>query len=122
VNDIYVDESVLGSVLGGVVVVLGMIWALWAVGWVRRVELRERLEPTLRALGLSWGADGLGALVRAQGSVEARPVSLELRAPGDVARLRVAGEAWRKVPVGELAATLRPLERAPSERGPPAPG
>lgn len=77
---VYVDESVLGCITAGIVVVVGMAWAAWGVGFVRRVELRLLAEPAVSRLGLVWAPEGFTATVRAEGEADGRGVALELRA------------------------------------------
>ena len=108
----------MGCVLAGVFVLVGIAWALWAIGWVRRVESREALEPVLRTFGLRWLAEGFSARVAAEGQVAGRAVTLVLPAPGRPVRLRLGGGAWVEVPLDELDARLR----TPPEQTPSAPG
>lgn len=108
----------MGCVLSGVFVLVGIAWALWAIGWVRRVESREALEPVLRLFGLRWRAEGFSARVAAEGRVDDEEVALVLPAPGRPVRLRRGKGPWREVPLGELEARLR----TPPEGTPPAPG
>ncbi len=105
----YVDESVLGAILGGILVLLGVLWALWAAAWVRRVELRAAAEPLVREFGLAWAAEGLGRQVRARGTLGAREVELRVYLPADLPRYRARfrGERWFELDRVQPARTLR---------------
>jgi len=80
-------------------VLLGIAWALWAAGWIRRVELRHGLEPMIGALGLTWLPQGLRARVTASGEVEGRLIVLrgERRGGETVVTIRVGTGAWARV-------------------------
>lgn len=108
----------MGCVLSGVFVLVGIAWALWAIGWVRRVAAREALEPVLRGFGLRWQAEGFSARVAAEGVVAGEPVTIVLPAPGRPVRLRRGKGAWAELPLAELDARLR----TPPEGTPSAPG
>lgn len=108
----------MGCVLSGVFVLVGIAWAIWAIGWVRRVQSREALEPVLRLFGLRWLAEGFSARVAAEGEVGGEPVALVLPAPGRPVRLRRGAGPWVEVPLPELEARLRtPPEGTPPARG-----
>lgn len=106
---VYVDESVLGCILGGVLVLLGVVWALWIAAWVRRVELRAAAEPLVREFGLAWTAEGLRARVSARGRVGDREVELRVSTPAELPRYRarIAGERWIDLDRSQPATTLR---------------
>lgn len=76
------------------------MWVGWLIGWVRRVELRERADPEVRRLGLSWMREGVGGRVRAhgrRGEVELL-VEWRLGLAGVRVRVREGDGRWRRVP------------------------
>lgn len=105
----YVDESVLGSIFAGVLVLFGVLWALWAAAWVRRVELRAAAEPLVREFGLEWMAEGLGKRVSARGRVGDLDVELRVSSPTDLPRYqaRIRGTRWFDLDRTQPATTLR---------------
>lgn len=75
---------------------VGVAWALWLVGWIRRVELRSALEPTVAALGLRWQPEGLRGRVCAAGECEGRAVEIIARwsRVPPVVHLKVGDGKW----------------------------
>lgn len=102
------DEAVLGCILAGALVLLGVGWALWAIAWLRRVELRDRVEPVIHELGLRWLPEGLRGRVSAAGTCEGQEVELRAEAPVHAPRLslRVKGR-WLPILDGSSADAVR---------------
>ncbi len=104
------DESVTYCILAGVVVFLGVLWALWGAWWLRRVELHRDLAGVVRGLGLAWQREGLGPSVVASGVVGARHVEVRWRRGvwRDRLRARVDGTWVELTDVGQLETLLTP--------------
>lgn len=106
------DEAALGCILAGALVLLGVGWALWAIAWLRRVELRDRVEPVIQELGLHWLPEGLWGRVSAAGACDGKEIELRAETPAHNPRLsvRLAGR-WRKVPGAATAEAVRSVLR-----------
>lgn len=105
----YLDETAGGSVLAGMVVLLGLAWSLWLAGWLRRIELRYVAAPAVERLGLSFGREGLLGHVVAAGVVDGVPIEV---AWGRSVRARVAGRRWVALPAHDVDGAIRGLVRA----------
>ena len=93
------DEAALGCILAGALVLLGVGWALWAIAWLRRVELRDRVEPVIHELGLHWLPEGLWGRVSAAGTCDGKLVELRAEAPARAPRLSLhVGGRWVRLP------------------------
>jgi hypothetical protein len=104
----YLEETAGGSILAGVVIVVGLAWSLWLAGWLRRVELRHVATPAVERLGLSFGREGWRGRVKAAGVVEGVPVEIVW---GRAVRARVVGGRWVAVPAHDVDGTVRGLAR-----------
>jgi len=113
---IYVDEMVVGCILGGVLILALMGWAGWAAAWVRRVELRAAAEPLVREFGLAWMDEGVRARVGARGRVGQHVVELNVRPPvaRPVFRARIGAGRWESLDRDQPAAALRDRLALPS--------
>lgn len=80
-------------------ILLLMVWVGWLVGWLRRVELRERIADEVRRLGLQLEPEGMRGRVRATGTVGAARMVVEWRLgfAGVVIRVREVGGRWRRL-------------------------
>ncbi len=98
---IYVDDTIASSELAGILVLVGLLWSVWSIGWLIRVEVHALAAPIVNRLGLRWAREGFGARVRARG-LDAAGQGIELRfgrghLPGTLMVWRREGRAW--VPV-----------------------
>ena len=79
---------------------LVLVWALWLRAWFGRIELVALAQPWVEPLGLTWLPEGWRAEVRAQGTLDARPVVLRWRWRWNGVQLAVKlGNSWKAVPV-----------------------
>lgn len=105
---VYIDETVVQSALGGILLLVAGAWVLWAAAWLRRIELRAAAEAEAEALGLRLAREGWGPEQRALGSFQ--DVAVELRWRRSVGalrvRARVGGGRWREAPAEGLGAWL----------------
>lgn len=108
-GDVYVDESVLASILAGVLVLAGIGWAWWGANWVRRVELRAAAEPLLREFGLSLQAEGMRPHISASGRVGPNEVEIRVSTPADRPRyrVRIGRSRWVDLDRNQPATALR---------------
>lgn len=92
---IYVDDTIASSELAGVLVLVGILWALWASTWIARVEVHALAAPLVDRLRLRWAREGLSPRVVAVGS-DAEGHELRLR----FGRGPVPGTLliWRRAP------------------------
>ncbi len=110
----WVDATVVHGVLAGVLVVLGLLWALALWNAARRAVLREEVAGALaaaRALGLCERQPGFRPAVVVEGEVGGRPVRLAwtegLRGPA--CRLRLGRGRGRRLPPARTGDELRAL-------------
>lgn len=112
----YLEETAGGSILAGVVMVLGLVWSVWLAGWLRRIELRHVAGPAAERLGLAFGREGWLGRVRAAGVVDGVPVEVVW---GRAVRARVQGQRWVVVPTHDVDGAVRALVRGPAGATPP---
>jgi len=98
---IYVDDTIASSELAGVLVIVALLWASWAVAWLIRVEVHALAAPIVERHGLRWAREGLGPRVRASGGGH------ELRfgrgsEPGSLRAWRRDAAGWAEVDVRDL--------------------
>ena len=110
----WVDATVVHGVIAGVVVVLGLLWALALWHAARRAVLREEVAEALaaaRALGLRERRAGFRPVVAVEGEVDGRPVRLAwtegLRGPA--CRLWRGRGPGRRLPLARTGDELRAL-------------
>lgn len=105
---IYVDGTIASSELAGILVLVGVMWALWASTWLARIEVHALAAPLVNRLGLRWAREGISARVLATGEgPDGRPVQLKFgrgEEPGTLLiwRRAVAREPWQAVGADEL--------------------
>ena len=103
---VYIDETVVQSALGGILLLVAGAWVLWAAAWLRRIELRAMAEGAAEAMGMELSREGWGPEQRAVGTVQGVPVELRWRrAVGPLrVRARVGGGRWQEAPTDALPA------------------
>lgn len=101
---VYIDETVVQSALGGILLLVAGAWVLWAAAWLRRIELRATAEAAAQALGMELRREGWGPEQRAVGMVRGVPVELcWRRAVGPMhVRARVGAGRWQEAPADAL--------------------
>lgn len=106
---VYLDDTVIQSALGGIVLALAAVWAAWCVAWLRRIELRSGAEAAARELGLELSPEGLGPSLRARGALGGQPVEIRWRHGFGAlkVRVRVAEEPWAEAPADAVAGWTR---------------
>ncbi len=79
---------------------LGGLWLTWLAGWLNRVELTRRAQPSASALGLTFEAEGPWARVVASGNVQGVAVRVRWRVGWSGRHVEVAwrGGRWSEVP------------------------
>jgi len=107
--DSYIDQALIGGVLTGVLLLLGVLWLLYAQNALWRLHIAEQAEPALSRLEerfrLQRQAKGFGPWVRSRGSIGPWEVMVELSGGVRGPRARLRAVAGRKVIRSE-----RPLE------------
>lgn len=103
---IYVDGTIASSELAGILVLVGLIWALWGAAWLVRIEVHALAAPIVERLGLRWAREGLGLRVRAVGERAGQPLELRFGRGPEPGSLR----AWRRGPQGWEPVGLDALE------------
>ncbi len=98
---IYVDDTIASSELAGLLVVVALLWAAWAVTWLVRVEVHALAAPVVDRLRLRWAREGLGTRVRAVGD----GVELRFGRGKEPGTLR----AWRRGPAGWVDVDVQDL-------------
>ncbi len=90
---IYVDDTIASSELAGVLVVVGLLWALWAATWLVRVEVHALAAPIVQRLRLRWAREGVGTRVIAVGTTaDGAPLQVRFGRGSEPGSLRI----WRR--------------------------
>lgn len=98
---IYVDDTIASSELAGVLVLVALLWAAWAVTWLVRIEVHALAAPIVERLGLRWAREGFGARVRASGDGQELRFGRG-REPGALRVWRRGAAGWAEVDVRDL--------------------
>ncbi|MSP56947.1 MAG: hypothetical protein EXR69_15290 [Myxococcales bacterium] len=94
---IYVDGTIASSELAGILVVVGILWAVWASTWLIRVEVHALAAPLVNRLGLRWAREGVSTRVLATGEgQDGRPIQLKFGRGEEPGTLRI----WRRAESG----------------------
>lgn len=108
----FIDEALLGGILGGVVVALCAAWLLYVRNHLWRELLRRNgWDEAVRELGLEEGRERFGPHLLARGAVDGCEVRLVGTAATGVPRLRVT---WVDPRSGVRRQARRPLEQTGS--------
>lgn len=102
---IYVDGTIAASELAGILVLVGLIWALWGAGWLVRIEVHALAAPIVDRLGLRWAREGFGPRVRAVGERDGQPFELRFgrgAEPGTLRAWQRADGRWQPVALDTL--------------------
>lgn len=105
---IYVDDTIASSELAGLLVIVAVLWALWASTWLARVELHATAAPLVHRLGLRWAREGISPRVMATGTgPDGLPLQLRFGRAREAGGLRIwrragSGEPWRVIGADEL--------------------
>ncbi len=107
----------LQSVPAGIFAALTVLWCVWLIPFLVRVELSARLNEPVERLGLRWEAEGWAPVVAASGEVGGLRMRLRLRwSPiGPIMALE-AGDSRYEGPEAEAAlAELVARLRSPAD-------
>lgn len=102
---IYVDDTIASSELAGILVLVALLWSVWAATWLVRVEVHALAAPIVNRLRLRWAREGFGTRVRAEGVIDGEVVQLRFGRGAGAESVRIwrrEGKLWKSVGADEL--------------------